>query len=699
MRFPPPADLAAGTSSPPSPVRSQSWADAGSSSAERVQQYSGFRPEVQGLRAVAVLLVVLYHVFMGRVSGGVDIFLFISAFFMTLSFVRKLEGGRPLALGRYWLHTFKRLLPLATVVILTTLFLVWWLYPAQDVADFRFQGVASILYFENWTLAFNAVDYYAADHSSASPFQHFWSLSVQGQVFLVWPLIFGLAWLVKRRTGRSSIPVLATCFGVVFAASLVFSVITTHTQQSFAYFDTRARLWEFALGSLVALAIPYLRLSRALRVVLGWGGFVSMVLVGILVDVQGAFPGWIALWPLLSAAAIIVAGQSGSRWSFDRFLSWTPVVRMGDAAYALYLVHWPLLITYLMVRERPVAGPRSGVVIVVLSIVLALVLTQLVETPLKRWRWPEASNWRLALIIVVCMGLVLATAGTWSILEGRRTAQLEAQAELNNPGARVLEPGYELRGDPDAPTLPLVENLANYHADLGSKCPSDISIDSSVRKYCTEVLGNDDAEKTVLVLGNSHAQQWIPAIKAYAQDHNWRVIAYVGQGCFYTDPSEQPKTQPHCAGWFEHSQDLLTSNDFDTVFLQGTFASVESETVHDNLTSAIRRLTGRGTTVVGIRDNPRFKEGLTQCALTLGRDNPQCIQVPPAVMQDDPQKALTDVIDGYVSVDMTSFICPGGSCHPIVGNVYVFADTNHLSAPYGLSLTDAFGGQLDEVLG
>ena len=322
----------------------------GSSTAQRVQKYSGFRPEVQGLRAVAVLLVVLYHVFMGRVSGGVDIFLFISAFFMTLSFVRRIGGGRPLGLARYWLHTFKRLLPLATVIILFTLALIWLVFPRTDVAEFRSQGVASILYLENWALAANEVNYYAADHSTASPFQHFWSLSVQGQVFLVWPLIFALAWFVKRRTGRNSIPVLAVCFGLVFAASLAFSVVTTATQQEFAYFDTRARLWEFALGSLLALAVPYLRVGRGLGVLLGWAGFVSMVLVGILVDVQGAFPGWIALWPLLSAAAIIVAGQTGSPIGFDRFLSWGPIVRLGDAAYALYLVHWPLLISYLVVR-------------------------------------------------------------------------------------------------------------------------------------------------------------------------------------------------------------------------------------------------------------------------------------------------------------------------------------------------------------
>ena len=667
----------------------------GSRPSDRVSRYSGFRPEVQGLRAVAVLLVVVYHVFMGRVSGGVDIFLFISAFFMTSSFVRKIEGGRPLALGRYWLHTFKRLLPLATLVVLGTFVLLWLFYPAQDAAAFRSQGVASILYVENWSLAFNAVDYYAADHSSASPFQHFWSLSVQGQVFLVWPLIFALAWLVKRRTGRSSVPVLAVCFGAVFAVSLAFSVITTHTQQAFAYFDTRARLWELALGSLVALAIPYLRPSRGLRVLLGWAGFVSMVSVGILVDVQGAFPGWIALWPLVSAAAIIVAGQSGSRWGFDRFLSWGPVVRMGDSAYALYLVHWPLLITYLVVRDRPVAGPRSGVVIVVVSVLLALLLTRLVETPLKNWAWPEAKNWRLGLVIVVCMSLVLAVAGSWAAVEERRETELEAEAELNNPGARVLEPGFEFEGDPDAPAIPLPADLPQSVNDPGGPCPQDINLDQPQRKYCFETVKADDPEKTVFVIGNSHIQHWQPVIEEYARQHNWRVISYLLPGCFYTSLETQPAVQPECQTWFPGTEQIVAENLPDSVVVQGTLSSPGGETVPPEMQARIRDLTGQGIDVIGIRDIPRFSFSPAQCAQDKGEGSDECAGKHPMLGTPDPQAALAESDPRYTAIDMTDVVCPEMQCRPVIGNVYVYWDSSHLTVPYAESLSEEFARRLD----
>jgi peptidoglycan/LPS O-acetylase OafA/YrhL len=304
-------------------------ASAEASTARRVARYSGFRPEVQGLRFVAVLLVVVYHVFLDRVSGGVDVFLLISAFFLTLSFVRKLEAGQPLALGRYWLHVFKRLLPLAVLTVLATLVLAWLFFPEARIDRVRTEALASVFYVENWALALAEVDYYAADSSTASPFQHFWSLSVQGQVFLLWPLVFGAAWWLHRKAGWRPVPVLTALFGGILLASLAWSVHTTATNQAFAYFDTRTRLWEFALGSLLALAVPYLRLPRAARVVLGWAGMLSMVSVGVLINVQGAFPGWIALWPLLSAAAIIVAGRSGSPFGLDRILASRPLVRWG----------------------------------------------------------------------------------------------------------------------------------------------------------------------------------------------------------------------------------------------------------------------------------------------------------------------------------------------------------------------------------
>ena len=276
----------------------------------------GHRPELQGLRAVAIGMVVVYHVFLDRVSGGVDVFLLISAFLLTGSFAAKLERGAPLRIGRYWIKAFKRLLPPAAVTIAGVLLLMYLFFPAYRWREILNQAVASTLYYENWHLASAAIDYYAADRSQASPLQHFWSLSIQGQVFVLWPLIFlGVRFLV-RRYGWEVRRTLAVVFGSIFVVSLAWSIFQTATTQGHAYFSTYTRLWEFALGSLLALGLPVLEQRfgsgpgrhtapgpvRAARVAAGWLGLVGMLSCGLLVTVEGAFPGWIAMWPLCRPA-------------------------------------------------------------------------------------------------------------------------------------------------------------------------------------------------------------------------------------------------------------------------------------------------------------------------------------------------------------------------------------------------------------
>ncbi|MEF3122332.1 acyltransferase family protein [Kocuria flava] len=664
---------------------------------DRPTRFSGFRPEVQGLRFVAVLLVVVYHVFLDRVSGGVDIFLLISAFFLTLSFVRKLEAGRPLALGRYWLHVFKRLLPLAVLTILGTLLLAWVFFPETRIDRIREEALASVFYVENWALAVAQVDYYAVDDSGSSPFQHFWSLSVQGQVFLLWPVIFAAAAVVCRRLRWRPVPVLAVAFGAVFAVSLAFSVQQTAVRQEFAYFDTRARLWEFALGSLLALAVPYLNPARGLRVVLGWAGLVSMVLVGVLVDVQGAFPGWIALWPLCSAAAVIVAGSSGSRFGVDRILASGPLVRLGDAAYALYLVHWPLLITYLVVRDRPVAGPRSGVVLIVVSLVLAVVATRWVENPLKRWAWPERSARRLAVVVVVCLGLVAVPVLGWAQADARRAAQIAAEAERNNPGAAALAPGFEYRGDPDAPAVPLASELQKEWVGLPEPCSGRFAPqgpgEEVLTDHCRQTPAVEDPARTIAVVGNSHMEQFMGAVIPLAERNDWQLVAVLQPGCPFGVRPEGDACKEGADAALEYVERIAP----DAVMTTSTYAARmdgSAESVVGGLPELVDRLAPRGVEVIGFRDNPRFDFDPFACAERHGADAAQCqVPVPEVLAPVDPAEALRGR-PGFTGVDLTDLICPDGLCRPVVGNVHVFMDPHHLTWTYARTMAPALGERL-----
>ena len=195
---------------------------------------------------------VLYHVFLDRVSGGVDVFLFLSAFFLTGSFVRRMEDGRALAPVAYWARTFKRLLPPAVVVVLGTLAAVRLLLPPSTWMPSLQDAVASFLQVQNWQLIVRGTDYEAAATLSTSPMQQFWSMSIQGQVFLLWPLLFVLCAVIARATGVGPRRVVLVLMSAIVLASFAWSVISTSFQQPIAYFDTTARLWEFAAGSLLA---------------------------------------------------------------------------------------------------------------------------------------------------------------------------------------------------------------------------------------------------------------------------------------------------------------------------------------------------------------------------------------------------------------------------------------------------------------
>ncbi|EWS79993.1 hypothetical protein BF93_08670 [Brachybacterium phenoliresistens] len=681
---------------------------------------SPFRPELQGLRAVAILMVVCYHIWFGRVSGGVDIFLLISAFLLTGSFARKLETGRPLQVPSYWIHVFTRLLPPAALVILGSLAATSALLPRTRWRELIDEAMASGVYGENWLLAARSVDYYAADHATASPFQHFWSLSIQGQVFLLWPLLFLLAALVCRRTRLRPRPVLLVLFGAVTVASFAWSVHLTATDQTFAYFDTRTRLWEFGLGSVIALVLPSIeqRLRFRLpqdpaanghargRAAAGWVGLALILSAGWVIDVEGAFPGYVALWPLLAAALVITAGPTRTRWGADRLLSSRPLQWLGDISYALYLVHWPLLVLTLVATGTGHAGPLLGTGLVSASILLAWLVTIALDRPIRTSRRLRERWWRGALVAVLALALILATALTWRAnldQQGQQLEQAAAAAEwIDNPGARVLEDGYTPSPeiDPAAPALPLPQDLPGDMFRPDVPCREDIIVPGGgdIAAFCSEIHDPGTADAPlVIVSGNSHAMQALPMIQAAAQDLGWRVITVARPQCAFGETTGIS----WCAQYNEQVVDFVRDNHADAFITVGTRSAVPgrgSEQVVDGFAALAPQLLDAGVPILSLRDNPRFAVDMAECvAEGTDCDTP----VHPSLAPFDPMIPLALRLNQESSgarittIDLTSRICPGGTCTPEVGNVHVFVDSNHLSTTYSASLGGAFHDAVD----
>ncbi|MFK0005435.1 acyltransferase family protein [Paenarthrobacter sp. NPDC090520] len=653
---------------------------------------SKFRPEIQGLRSLAVLMVVSYHIWIGRVSGGVDVFLLISAFLMTLQFTGRYKQRRSVDLIRHWLHLFRRLLPAVVVVLLSTLAATFVFLPPTRWVEVVNQAWASLFYFENWLLQTLAVNYYATDHSLASPVQHFWSLSIQGQVFILWPVIFATMAILCRKFNLRYRASLAYVFAIIFIASLAYSIIFTANNQAVAYFDTFARLWEFALGTLVALILPALNFSKPVRVVMGWVGVVAMLSCGIILQVQTAFPGFVALWPTLAAVCVIAAGQTGSRFGVDRILSSKFLVRLGDNSYALYLWHWPILVIALAWSGKEHAGWLSGSAIVALALVLAFLTTKFVEKPFREWKWPEVKKWRAAVSIVACLAIACTPLLGFQYKQYLNQKAAETQAFNDNPGAHALLPGYvDLVAD-GAKTLPTAEQLPEDWAHLGDSCEGDTKPDDKLLADNCQTNGvGDDAVKNIVVLGDSHSQQWLAAIGPLAEAEHWKVTALLLGGCHFMP--QNPDAEAQCNDFNAAAFKYVASKTPDAVFMVGTMASPSSpdEKLVYGFDQTVTNFNDLGIQVVAIRDNPRYDYNVTECALAKGVDSSECKSDEPDVLAaESPFAAVQGTFGNAAFLDMTDLLCDGVTCPSVIGNVFVYLDDNHLSKTYVTSMGDMF---------
>ncbi|MCE4025707.1 acyltransferase [Microbacterium sp. Au-Mic1] len=668
--------------------------------ATNAESARGYRRDIDGLRAVAILLVVVYHVWIGRVSGGVDVFLMVSAFFLTGSFVRRMEAGRPLAVGTFLLSRFRRLMPAATTVLAATLGACWLLLPQTAWPQLWKEGWASLGYVQNWVLAVDGVDYYAHDSALASPLQHFWSLSVQGQVFVLWPLLFLVGTLAVRATRASVTTVMGVLFGLVFAGSLAFSVWETAEQQTFAYFDTGARLWEFSAGSLLALAVPHLRMNRFLRAGLGWIGLAGIVVCGMVIDVRGGFPGFLALWPIVSAALVIVAGTRSKgehpemrEFGPSRMLATRPVLLLGRDAYALYLVHWPVLILWLNVRERPQASLLDGVAIIAISLMLARLVTTLVEKPLRLPSGQRGSAWRNAGVILVCAALVAAVLLPWQLLTTSNAAAQQTTYADEYTGAMGGDTARDGRG---IPVIPIPGDDESRWAKLDRACEGRFASEiAEVQESCTQTSNAETAKHLVVVIGDSHANEFAGALQPVAKDRDWGIVMLMRPWCSLDKHDEGTEADGYCGGWQRAALDKLIAIHPDAMFTIVTAAAPDSpdERVINGIDEVIDEVTAAGIPMFGVRDNPRSSiYNYYECAYN---GEPCDFPLSGALAETNPAEGLSARIG---LIDFTPWICPNGTCYTELGHVSVYLDNNHLSFPFVKTLAPALDQQLGDFL-
>ena len=641
----------------------------------------GHRPEIDGLRAIAVLLVAVHHIWLGRVSGGVDVFLMLTGFLITGSLVRAAERGR-IRYGAFLARLATRLVPTAVLVIGVTLVATRFLLPEIRWRDTIAEGVASALYHENLYLALGSVDYLARDDGT-SLFQHFWSLSIQGQFYLLWPLPIGLALWWATRRGTSPRRSLVIVLGAVFTVSLAYSVHITRSDQAWAYFDTGARLWEFALGGLLALFPPHLNPAKSLRVLIGWAGLTALVLCGVLFQVSTVFPGYAALWPTLAAAALVVAGTTDSRWGADRLLTPRPVRYFGSISYALYLWHWPVLVFYLEFTGRTLASPLGGAAVLAVSVALAAATTPLAD---RVTTYARASRVRGPAMTLACLLPLLLGTSVWTArldAEQQRLEELLADPR-RYPGAAAIGAEHGEYPDPVHPApASAAQDIPRTYED---GCNQTIAgTEAIVCEY-----GPEDADHTIALVGGSHAAHWFPALEAIAEQQDRRLLNIVKGACLFTDAPQLYKGEPYteCAEWNRAVMAELADLRPDTVFTTGTTTSMDTtagfgeEVLVEGYVDRWRELEALGIEVVAVRDTPRLGFDAPECLAT-GSPEECSAPLTDSMAEVSPLEAAEpDLPDNVVTLDLTDLICEPDLCRPVVGNVLVFWDAGHISATY-----------------
>src|SRR5699024_974411 len=324
----------------------------------------------------------------GRTSGGIDVFLAVAGFLFTGMLLREAAStGGHVNPFKYYGRLVRRILIPAAVVVITTLLIGLVVSPVSQHDQLWAEARASLLYFENIELISSQLAYGAAGPET-SPFQHFWSLSVQGQFYIVWPAITIMAVLIAKRLRASAASVMAILIGIVFIASFAYATYVGGYNQDEAYLMTTTRAWQLAFGGLLALAGGTLRLPQKLRGIAGWVGVILIVSCGFILDGAQLFPGPWALWPLVGLTLVLIAagptgGNNDPKGSATHFLSNRVLAWVGDHAYSLYLWHWPLLIFYMEIRNREAVGIRGALVILAVTTLLAVLTYRYIEMPLK----------------------------------------------------------------------------------------------------------------------------------------------------------------------------------------------------------------------------------------------------------------------------------------------------------------------------
>ncbi|MBK4348655.1 acyltransferase family protein [Lacisediminihabitans changchengi] len=655
---------------------------------------TAFRPDIQGLRAVAVLLVVLNHAGVPGLSGGyvgVDVFFVVSGFVISRGLLAQLRQRGRIDLPRFYADRARRILPASLAVILLTTAAAFVLVSPLRLRDIVTDAVASVLYIPNIRFALLKTDYLAG--TAPSPFQHFWSLGIEEQFYLLWPvLLLGIFLLTRRRMPRLTIIVAALAI-----ASFAACLLLTATAQPLAFFSLPARAWELAAGALVALLpLRQYRMTPAL----GWLGLAAILASAVLLGPDTVYPGWPALVPVAGAMLVIAFGAQSGHGSVGRVLGIRPLVFVGAISYSLYLVHWPLLV---LAHERlgldrplPLA---LAVILGAAAVPLAYLLFRFVETPFRRRRVapPRRALIASGVATVTVLGVLLGAGPAVAMIPLATDRAVASTVVAPNPRATDFVPSN------------VSPSLADATADTGELYTDGCQQGMAKDDVLSCSFGDPDATIVIALFGDSHAGRWFPALKQAADALGARVETFTKSRCRSVDTAAAWAATENagCTRWRTDVLARLRAHPPTVVVLAnhlgptvGRSYDVEERDWEHGFTTSIEQLPA-SSKVVTLADSPEFASSPVLC-LAGNLDNADRCAVSPADGVNHAIAAADVAVAkrlGTGHIDLTEYFCGPTSCPPIIGRTLVYSDEHHMTATFSGLLARPLTAALRPYLG
>lgn len=682
---------------------------------------NGVRPEIQALRALAVGIVVLYHLWPNSLSGGfvgVDVFFAISGFLITAHLLREAVKTGRISLPKFWAKRARRLLPASLVVLAVTAIatLVW--VPQAYWKQFFTDIAASGLYIQNWNLATSSIDYLAADNAPTAV-QHYWSLSAEEQFYIIWPILMVVALLfAAKRSARVRTIAIGVVLGAVVLVSFVLSVWLTRTHPSYAYFITPTRAWEFGLGGLLALfAGGVAKAPAVVRAIVSWLGLAAILVTAVIYTAETPFPGWEAGIPVLGTLAVIWAGNPEVAWAPSRLASIRPIQWLGDVSYSVYLWHFPLIVIVPFAIGADVLRTPAKIAILVATLLLAWASKNYIEDPVREGRWlsTHKPRWTFA---ATAAAMVIVVGGGATVIGFVDQAAAERGANI----AQILKKAPECVGlsitdgtkdakcadwDLGDSVIPAQEDFSTQRPDIYADECRSVEGESEV-KDC--VFGDKSSDTIVALVGDSHAAQWFPMFRALAEKENFALHVLFKSGCPFTQvtPGGGVGYSTGCAIWNENAIEAVHAMPgLDLVVTSATRGYPKpSDKVNalrvTQYETRLKSITDTDVPVLVLEDTPKVSDQAIECLRTSDDTKIRNCGSGRATALGERSDLLVQAakdVPGVSVISINDQLCKKDWCPGVIGDVIAYRDSSsHMTTTFAETLAPVLEKQFDVIL-